>query len=786
MLKRKKFAKRLSVGLSSLVMAGSALTLLGWGAGLRRLTDWFDHDISQLPNNAVGVFAAGAATLLLALGHRRVSAGFALIAGLIGGATLLQHLTGVDFGIDRLLLTHNWGHSATVHPGRMGVPGSTSLLLTSIAILLSLTERTRGWSAAGGLVVVAITAVSIVGYLLGAKLFYTVPHLTTIALQTAILLLAVGLALVAALPDRRPTSLLIEDSAAALLVLRSLPGIVLVPVLIGWATLQGQRVGLFDHAFATAAIVLILTVLLSVMLWRTAVAVRGHNLALSRSQERLSAMLGSITDAFMTLDSQWRYVFVNDHSQAHWGKRPEAMLGSTIWKEFPEAVGSEAYRQLHRAMQERVTVEYEYFHEPMQKWYGSRAYPTEGGGLAVYSRDISVQKRNEQQLRQLANDLGEANKRKSAFLATLAHELRNPLAPIVSGLELLKRGAREPAVVERTRLVMERQALQLVRLIDDLLDMGRIDADKLELRMERVALADILQQALEACGPGLDKACHVTSVSLPPEPIVLHADELRMVQVFVNLLTNACKFTGPNGRIDIEATIDGQDVVVAVRDTGIGIPADKLEEIFGMFSQVDQSLEREQQGLGIGLTLVQRMVQLHGGSVSAHSAGRGHGSTFSVRLPMAEAQAPAAASPHMPASSNGPAKRVLVVDDNRDAADTVALLLSLHDHVVDVAYSGEAALQRATVFAPDVVLLDIGMPGMSGYDVCRILRSQPGGDRMRLVALTGWGKDEDRERSGLAGFDAHLVKPVDAETLAGVIAPNAESGSLAAGADAAA
>jgi PAS domain S-box-containing protein len=771
MLRRKKFARRLSVGLSAVVMGASALTLVGWGTGLRRLTDWFDHDISQLPNNAVGVFAGGAATLLLALGYGRASACFALIAGLIGGATLLEHLTGVDLGIDTLLLTHDWGHSATVAPGRMGIPGSTSLLLTGTAIFLSLPERTRSWSAAGGLLVIGIAGVSIVGYVLGATLFYTVPHLTTVALQTAILLLALGLALVAALPDRRPTCLLIEDSAGALLVLRSLPGIVLVPVLIGWATLQGQRAGLFDHAFATAAMVMALTVLLSAALWRTAEAVRRHGLELSRSEERLSAMLGSITDAFMTVDAQWRYVFVNDHSDAHWGKSREAMLGSTLWQEFPEAVGSDAYLQLHRAMQERITVEYEYFHEPMQKWYGSRAYPTQGGGLAVYSRDISARKHTEQQLRQLAEDLGEANRRKNAFLATLAHELRNPLAPIVSGLELLKRTAHDPAAVERTRLVMERQALQLVRLIDDLLDLGRIDADKLELRREPVALADILEQALDACRPALRKAGFAPALSLPQAPVTLQADALRMVQVFVNLLTNACKFTAPGGHIGIEATLHGQDVVVAVSDTGIGIPADMLEEIFEMFSQVDQSLEREQQGLGIGLTLVKRMVQLHGGSVSAHSAGRGQGSTFEVRLPVATPSTRAHPATVVPAPAAGSAYRVLVVDDNRDAADAVALLLSFQDHVVETAYSGDEALRRAPAFAPDVILLDIGMPSMNGYEACHALRAQAGGDRIRIVALTGWGKDEDRQRSMLAGFDTHLVKPINEAALLAAIVP---------------
>ncbi len=777
MLKRKRFAKRLAVGLSAFAMAGSALTLVGWASGMRRLTDWFEHDISQLPNNAVGVFMGGAATLLLALGYRRASAAFALIAGLIGGATLLEHLAGIDLGIDALLLTQDWGHSATRITGRMGVPGSTSLLLTGAAIFLSLTERSRSWAAAGGVLVIAIAIVSVVGYSFQATLFYTVPHLTTIALQTAVLLLALGIALVAAIPDRLPTRLLIEDSAAALLVLSSLPGIVLVPILIGLATLEGERAGLFDTAFATAAMVLVLMLLLSALLWRTAEAVQRHERAQRESQERLSAMLGSITDAFMTLDSEWRYVFVNDHTEAHWGLPRAAMLGGTLWEKFPEAIGSEAHHQLHLAMAQRITVEFEYFHEPMQKWYGSRVYPTEAGGLAVYSRDITAHRHNEQLLRQLASDLVQADQRKNTFLATLAHELRNPLAPILTGLEVIKRAGHDAATVERSRKVMERQALQMVRLIDDLLDLGRINADKLELRLESVSLDNVLTQALDACAPALQLGGHVAQLSLPPVPVLLHADGQRLVQVFANLLTNASKFSPVGGSIAIDAAVEGTQVVISVSDTGLGIPKEMLDEIFEMFSQVDQSLEREHQGLGIGLTLVRRMVLLHGGSVSAHSDGAGRGSRFVVSLPFASSPADGAATPDPPMPAGGGECRVLVVDDNRDAADSVALLLSFAGHLVEVAYDGEEALVRTRDFQPHVMLLDIGMPGMNGYDVCRGVRQQKDGHRVRIVALTGWGNEDDRKRSLDAGFDAHLVKPVDEATLMAIIT---EQGALVA------
>jgi len=1364
MLERKRFAKRLSVGLSALVMAGSALTLVGWASGARRLTDWFDLDISQLPNNAVGVLAGGAATLLMALGYRRVSAMLALVTGLIGGATLLEHLAGIDLGVDALLLTHDWGHSATRVPGRMGVPGSTSLLLTGAAIFLSMPERTRGWAAAGGVLVIAIALVSIIGYALQARLFYTLPHLTTIALQTAVLLLALGIALVAAIPDRLPARLLVEDSAAALLVLSSLPGIVLVPMLIGWLSLEGERAGLFDTAFATAAMVLVLIFLLIALLWRTAHGVQRYERALRESQGRLSAMLGSITDAFMTLDPEWRYTFVNDHSATHWGLSRETMLGSTVWEKFPDAVGTDAYRQMHVAMQRRTTVEYEYFHAPMNKWYGSRAYPTENGGLAVYSRDISESKWGDQQrnarlavtqvlgqagetkevardvlhavcenlgwdvgffwtvtddgqalaclgswhrpelvlaefevesckhrfqsgegipgrvwasgqpiwlrdlslepdlpraaqfasnglhsalaspivvggqilgvieffthrLREMdpglvelmgtvsgsvgqfmqrrraeearsasadrlslalaAADLGDwswdaasdrvtlsdrateafgivpgaditsaamrdlvhpadrervmrelkrvvadrdqydityqvnrsegqqvwlgvlgradydaasdqvvgmygviqditdrkvleeslrsseerlrlaldaggmgvwdwnvrtgeikwsdsmeplhglapgtfegtlehfqqlihpddreavnaaiaqaletggefcvefrnvwqnggihwiassgkvfpgddgqplrmigigldvtrrkraeetarfladasaalaeledfdstlqkvsslavpsfadwatvdvveadgslrrvsvthidpakvqlahevhrrfppepgapqgawnilstgqseivpeitdellvqsikdeerlgiirqlglrsyigvpltvrgktlavitfilaesghrydrtdlavaedlasrtaiavensqlylelrqADQRKDEFLATLAHELRNPLAPISNGMQVLRMSGGSGEMADEARSMMERQLRQMVRLVDDLLDVSRITRNNLELRKERVSLAAVIDSAVETSRPLVEQAGHTLSITLPPAPVYLDADPTRLAQVFSNLLNNAAKYTEPGGRITLTGKQSGDDVVVEVQDNGMGIPGDALPRIFEMFSQVDRNMERAQGGLGIGLSLVQRLVELHCGTIEARSDGPGLGSQFVVRLPTASATQSAATSPSDLKPLEMARRRILVVDDNYDSANSLSVMLELMGNETHSAHDGLAAIEAAEAFRPNLILLDIGLPKLNGYDACRRIREQPWSQGMVIVALTGWGQDEDRRLSNEAGFDEHLVKPADiAEIMRLLAVPN--------------
>lgn len=384
--------------------------------------------------------------------------------------------------------------------------------------------------------------------------------------------------------------------------------------------------------------------------------------------------------------------------------------------------------------------------------------------IATVSQDVTERRRMEDSLRGLAADLAEADRRKDEFLATLAHELRNPLAPLSNTLEILKRSSNQDASLRRPLDTMERQLEQLVRLVDDLLDLSRITHNRIELRKRPVELASVLRQAVLAARPLADAARHTIEVDVPSEPVYLHADPVRLTQVFGNLLNNSCKYTPPGGTIRLTAQRDDQSVVVTVTDTGIGIPRDKLASIFDMFAQVDQTLEQSHGGLGIGLTLVKRLVEMHRGSVEAQSAGEGHGSTFVVRLPAALAVAqvaqPAASETHETQTSSA-THRILVVDDNEDSADSLAMLLQLTGHEVFIAHDGHGALDAAEQHRPGVVLLDIGLPSLNGYDVCRRIRQQPWGKTMVLIALTGWGQDEDRRRSQEAGFDGHLVKPVD-------------------------
>jgi CheY-like chemotaxis protein len=393
-------------------------------------------------------------------------------------------------------------------------------------------------------------------------------------------------------------------------------------------------------------------------------------------------------------------------------------------------------------------------------------------GAVASMHDISAS-REAQLLRESREQLAESDRRKTEFLATLAHELRNPLAPISNGLHLLRR-ADDPRMQDRAREMMERQVRHMVHLVDDLLDIARISSNKVELRRERLDVAGVLTQAVETSMPSINAAAHTLELCMPPEPLHVWGDQTRLAQILSNLLNNAAKYTPHGGRIELSAVREGNDAVIRVSDTGIGIPQDELPKVFEMFTQVGRNLARSQGGLGIGLALVKRLVELHGGSVYASSEGAGRGSMFTVRLPLAQALAGPGDSPS--ADDAEPCRtsfRVLVVDDNVDAAESLAALLEIEGHQARIAHEGDGALRVASEFRPHVVFLDIGMPGKDGYQVARELRAQPAMRDTVLVALTGWGAQEDRARTRSAGFDHHLTKPASlasVESLLGEIA----------------
>ena len=433
-----------------------------------------------------------------------------------------------------------------------------------------------------------------------------------------------------------------------------------------------------------------------------------------------------------------------------------------MMKEFFPLVMSEGHGE--------VEIRFRHFKTGEARWMSYKVLTLKDAAdrptaYGTVSQDITDRRRMEDDLRRLAANLSEIDRRKNEFIATLAHELRNPLAPMSNMIEVLKRSDGDREMLVRARETIERQLGQMVRLVDDLLDVNRITHDRLELRKSEVELASVIQQAIEVARPLIDSAGHELRVTLPEQPVYLDADPARLAQVFGNLLNNSSRYTKPGGTISIAATQADGEVVVTVKDNGAGIPKDKLATIFDMFTQVDRTPERSQGGLGIGLTLVKRLVEMHGGSVEASSRGEDQGSEFVVRLPTLskpqdQATTPVAADAELIAT-----RRVLIVDDNRDSADSLAMLLEIAGNQTFMAHDGVEAMEAVEKYRPDVILLDIGLPKLSGHDVCRRVREKSWGKEIVVIALTGWGQDEDRRKSEEAGFNGHLVKPVNYDEL---------------------
>lgn len=500
-------------------------------------------------------------------------------------------------------------------------------------------------------------------------------------------------------------------------------------------------------------------------------------------RELFRATLAGIGDAVIVTDLQCRITFLNPVAEGLTGWPAAEALGRPLEEVFVarhERTHSSVENPALRAMSQgqihgrddTVLIA----RDGTERAIGKSANRILNGvgkmtGAVLVFRDISASRKSEAELIKLASNLAEADLRKDEFLATLAHELRNPLAPIRNGLEILKLSGSD-APIDSICEVMSRQLNHLVRLVDDLMDVSRIRRNKLQLRLECVDLSSVLQSAVEICQPLIDANGLACQVTLPEEPILLRADYTRIAQVFSNLLNNAAKYTERGGRIDITATRGNEEVVVSVRDTGVGIPPAMLDRVFDLFAQVDSSLERAHGGLGIGLMLVKRLVGMHGGSVEARSGGKGCGSEFLVRLPILRNRGPSEAIEDIGPSPAGLVRRrVLVVDDNHDSAESLCRLMELMGNEIHVARDGVEAIELAARVQPEIVLLDIGLPRMNGYEVSRHIRRMPGGESILIIAQTGWGQEEDRRRSRESGIDHHLVKPIDSHALQRLLAP---------------
>ncbi len=480
------------------------------------------------------------------------------------------------------------------------------------------------------------------------------------------------------------------------------------------------------------------------------------------SEERFTRFMQHLPGLAWIKDLHGRYTYVNEAAMKVFRGPQDGIYGKTDDELFPPETAAQFKANDQDALtsdtgvQVIETLKHEdgIVHHSLVSKFPIRSSDGKSaliGGIAI---DVTDRLRAEEAMR-------EAGHRKDQFLATLAHELRNPLAPLRNAVEVLRWAQGNAELMEQARCIMERQVRHMVRLIDDLLDISRITKGKLQLRKERVDLATVIHAAQETSLPLVKAGKHHLSVTLPDEPIYLDADPVRLAQVVSNLLNNAAKYTENGGRIQLSVERRDQEAVIVVRDSGIGIAAEHLPRIFEMFSQLVPSLERSQGGLGVGLSLVKGLVELHGGRVEARSEGVGKGSEFLIRLPLAAKAATRGMKPsNGEKQPEGTRRRILVVDDNRDSADSMATMLQLMGHDTQMAHDGLQAVQAAGEFRPDVVLLDIGLPVINGYEAARRIREQQWGKNMFVVALTGWGQEEDKRRALEAGFDLHLTKPI--------------------------
>jgi PAS domain S-box-containing protein len=501
---------------------------------------------------------------------------------------------------------------------------------------------------------------------------------------------------------------------------------------------------------------------------------------LERSQREFSTLVENSPFIFARFDRGLRHTYVSPVIERYTGQPASTFIGKGHAETGMPAHLAAEWDELLRgvfATGEVATARFA-FRTPAgdERHFEARLLPERGGDGGVDSvlsiaSDVTERELADRERLAAEETLRESDRRKDVFLATLAHELRNPLAPIGNALEIMRLSA-APEVHAKARGLIERQLRQLVHLVDDLLDVSRISQGRIELRREPVELAAVIRNAVETSRPLIDAAHHQLDLDLAPAPaIVVDGDMTRLTQVVANLLNNAARYTPAGGRITVRTRRDGDRAVVTVSDTGIGIAADKLPAVFEMFAQIDSRSARSQGGLGIGLALVKRLVEMHGGSVAVTSEGAGRGSRFEVHLPaQTPAPAPGGVDAAEPAPSAGVGGHILIADDNHDSADSMAAMLAMLGYRTTVVYDGDEALQAAAELRPGTAILDLGMPRVSGEDVARRLRREPWARGMVLIALSGWGRDDDRRRTVEAGFDHHFVKPVDLDVLSALLA----------------
>jgi signal transduction histidine kinase/CheY-like chemotaxis protein len=839
------FGRRIVLVLSSYALMAGVVTLIGWFAHVPSLTDWANSGISMFANTAVAAACAGAALILAGMSSRwthRLSTGLGAVVLLIGGTTLFEHILGINLGIDELFIRHSWGIKAAVAPGRMGPPASTCYTVIGIALLL-LPARPRVQRAAPvmGMLVGAISMLSLIGYLLGAQPLFSLAEWTGIAFQAASILFALGLALVVSVPSSEPARTFSQNTAAGVVARRSLPLIIVLCLALGWLRVQAQNAGLVDTAMGTAMLLLTQVILFSLLLWWCVRAVASRERkqklaedALRESERRATEDLEATTRLYelggQCADSKFTFeqclnsiletgiaITGADKGNIQLFDAESETLTIAVQHGFDESflqffasVRCDDVTTCGAAMQfsERIVVE-DVARSEIFSGQRSLSVLLEAGVHAIQSTplvssggkilgiisthfsaphrpsgrelrfmdllarqaaDFIERKQAEKRLTEQARLLEEANRLKDEFLAIMSHELRNPLNVILGYSELLVRGDGmvHSEQLHRMAEAIKRNAVAQSKLIRDLLDLSRLRSGKLQLNKETISLMVVVNNAIDTVrGDTATKGLSI-EVAASDDALFVEGDPLRLEQIVWNLLNNSVKFTPAGGTITVRLGKQDQHAMLSVEDTGQGIEPSFLPHAFEMFRQSDGITTRAQSGLGIGLAVVQQLVELHGGSVSARSEGAGKGSTFTIKLRL-KSEPRAQGAPVQDLAATLDQLAVLVVDDSQDTTEMLSRLLKFSGATVTAASSGEDALRLLAGNSFDVVLSDISMPGMDGFEFLRQLRQMPGRADVPILALTGFGRPEDVERARAAGFYSHITKPFNFEALIAVL-----------------
>jgi signal transduction histidine kinase/CheY-like chemotaxis protein len=748
--------------------------------------------ITMKANMALALVLAGVSLWLLepaaSTGRgRRVAGTLAAAAVLLMGAlTLLQHLTGADLHIDQFLAIEPPGAVATSSPNRIGPPGSTSLVLLG-AGLLALSRRRR-IALYLGLAVCLVDLVPAVGLLYDIGQLYG-RALTGIAWPTVVALLSLGLGLMVASGRDGALALLWQDDLGGAVLRRVLPPAVLIPVALGFLVVQGAHRGLYDPATGTGILTVALVLFLAVLFWRSAERLSAAAAERRRAETDLAAAKERLT---RDLEAMTRLHRLSTHFVREGAL--QAVLEEIVDAAIAIARADAGDIRLLDPGSRKLRVEARRGRGPGSGPEGAleeHATPLVGssgkvvGMLTIHTRgarqpdgqerrllDVLARQTAEMVERGRAEEaLRESDRRKGEFLAVLSHELRNPLGPIRNSLYVLERAPAGSEQAVRASQIIHRQTQHLTRLVDDLLDVTRISRGKVQLQRTMVDVAEVVRRTCEDLRAIFEERGIHLRAETGAEPLWVRGDATRLAQVVGNLLQNAAKFTASGKAVTASAAGGQGQAEIRVRDEGCGISPDLLPRIFEPFVQADLGLARAKGGLGLGLALVKGIVELHGGAVSGHSEGADRGAEFVVRLPLARAPEQPAAAPGGPARGAARGVEILVIEDNLDAAQTIADLLELEGHRVRVATDGRSGLVLARERSPDVVLCDIGLPDLDGYEVARTLRADQAFRSTRLVALSGYAQPEDRRRARESGFDAHLRKPPSLEELLQLLAP---------------